>query len=532
MPSSFPQPSSAARHTLIRTARLTAIAGLIAATACTPRTRRTPDDTIVMVIPNLIRDLDPRYAITNYDTKLSLLVVPGLMTTDQLSMEPMFDLAESIERVGDDLTWDVTLKPGLRFSDGSPVTADDVVFTFMSTMAPEMKTLYRESFSQRFASVTALDDRRARFRLVEPVATLFSDLDFGILSRKAAGDDGRFEDGKVVGAGPYRVLRLSADRALLERNPHYHGQQPEVPRLEAVVVRDQNAQALMLVGGSADLIQNGVRMDLVDDITETARLHATNGPSAILSYLMMNNEHPILSDRRVRQAIAFAIDREAIIDGKFRHRAVLATGLMPPTHWSYSGDVPRYLHDPARAAALLDEAGYPDPDGAGGTPRFRLTYKTSADQFRVAVARIIAEQLGQIGIEVEVRAFEFGTFFMDIKKGNFELSSMQTSPIAEPDMAYTYYHSSRVPTPAEINLHNRWRYRNPELDGLLEAGRRELDRDRRRAIYADVQRILATDLPVVPLWHEDNVAIMNLDLRDFHVLPNARFRGVVTARKR
>jgi peptide/nickel transport system substrate-binding protein len=499
--------------------------------ACTPRTRRTPDDTIVLVIPNLIRDLDPRYAITNYDTKLSLLVAPGLMTTDQLSLEPLYDLAESIERGGDDLTWDVTLKPGLRFSDGSPVTAEDVVFTFMSTMSPAMKTLYRESFSQRFVSVTALDARRARFRLVEPVATLFSDLDFGILSHEAAGKDGRFSGGKVVGAGPYRVVRVSADRVLLERNPFYHGPQPKVARLEAVVVRDQNAQALMLVGGSADIIQNSVRMDLVDDITDTARLHATNGPSAILSYLMMNNEHPILSDRRVRQAIAFAIDREAIIEGKFRGRAVLATGLMPPSHWSYSGDVPRYLHDPARAMKLLDEAGYPDPDGPGGAPRFRLTYKTSADQFRVAVARILAEHLRQVGIEVEVRAFEFGTFFMDIKKGNFELSSMQTSPVAEPDMAYTYYHSSRVPTAEDINVHNRWRYRNATLDALLEAGRRELDREKRRRIYAEVQRILATDLPVVPLWHEDNVAIMNVDLHDFHVLPNARFRGLVGASK-
>jgi peptide/nickel transport system substrate-binding protein len=521
--SSFSKRSSVCRAVLI---------GCALAAACSPRTRRTPDDTIVIVIPNLIRDLDPRFAITNYDAKLSRLVAPGLTTADTGTMEPVNELASSIERVGSDYTWDVILKPDLKFSDGSPVTAADVAFSYWTTMDARLGAIHRQSFRERFLWVEPVDRRRVRFHLVQPIATFFSDLDFGIISARAAGDDLRFDGGTVIGAGPYRVVEVGPERALLERNPYYWGQPPPVDRIEVKVVRDQNARALMLVGGSADIVQNSVRLDLVDDIAARGRIHVTSGPSAVLTYLMMNNEHPILSDVRVRRAIAYAIDREAIIDAKFHGRARLSSGLLPPIHWAYEPDVPRYLHDPARAAALLDEAGYPDPDGPGGEPRFRMTYKTSADAFRVAVARILADQLGAVGIDVEVRSFEFGTFFMDIKKGNYELASMQTSAISEPDMAYTYFHSSRVPTPDDLHLHNRWRYRNPELDDLLERGRSAMNRERRVALYGEAQKILARDLPVIPLWHEDNVAVMNVDLTGYQVFPNARFRGLAVADKR
>ncbi len=500
--------------------------------SCAVRKRRTPDDTLVVLIENIIRDVDPRFAITNYDAKLSRLVVPGLTTTDQASMEPMLELAASIEPL-DPVTWEVVLKDGLRFSDGSALTAADVVYSYQSTLDPATKSMHRRGFSERFTRVEAIDERRVRFHLVQPVATLLSDLEFGIFSSAAARrNHGRFPDGMVVGAGAYRLVSYHAERLVLERNPHYFGAAPPMDRIVVRTVRDASARALMLVGGSADLVQNSVRMDLIDDIASRARVHVASGPGAILTYLMLNNEDPVLADVRVRRAIAYAIDRQKIVDVKFQGRALLASGLLPPAHWAYQGAVRRYPYDPERARALLDEAGLTDPDGHGGKPRLRLTYKTSANQFRVAIARIIAAQLGQVGIEVEVRAFEFGTFFMDIKRGNYQLASMQTSPITEPDWLYTYYHSSRIPTPEDLHQHNRWRYRNPRVDQLTEAGRREMSRTRRLDIYAEVQGILADDLPVVPLWHEDNVAVMNVDVRDYQLLPNAKFRGLTRVRKR
>ncbi len=503
-----------------------------AAASCAVKSRRTPDDTVVVLIEDAIRDVDPRFAMTNYDTKVSRLVVPGLTTTDRPNMEPALEMAESIEQL-DDVTWDAVLKPGLVFSDGTPVTSEDVVYTYMSTLDADFGSVHRTGFEERFRSVEAIDERTTRFHLIQPVATLLSDMEFGIVSKAAAEEGGgRFPDGRVIGAGPYRIASYHTEKVVLERNPNYYGEPPRMPRVIIRTVRDSNARALMLVGGSADLVQNSVRLDLVDDIAARERVVVETGPGAILTYLMMNNDDPALSDVRVRRAIAYAIDRQKLIDVKLGGRAVLATGLIPPIHWAYNPNVRRYDYDPDRARALLDEAGFPDPDGPGGEPRMRLTYKTSANQFRVALARIIAAQLGEVGIDVEVRAFEFGTFFMDVKKGNYQLGSMQTSPITDPDWTYTYYNSSRIPTPENLHEHNRWRYRNARVDELTEAGRRESNRDKRLRIYAEVQEILASELPVVPLWHEDNIAVMNVDLEGYEILPNARFRGLTRVFKR
>jgi peptide/nickel transport system substrate-binding protein len=500
---------------------------------CQARVRRTPDDTLVMLYDATINELDPRFALGSGDVKLSRLIVPGLTALDPSTLEPRPELAERIEQ-RDELTWDVLLRAGLRFSDGASLTSEDVVYTFASTLDPATGSLYRQNFGERFTRVEALDARRVRFHLVKPLATFLTDLEYGIVSARAARqhERGRFPGNRVIGAGPFRVERFDTDRLVLARNANYHGAPARMPRVEIRTVRDANARALMLVGGSADLAQNAIRLDLVDAVAERARVDAASGPSAILSYLMMQGEDPVLRDVRVRQAIAHAIDRERVIAVKLGGRAVLATGLLPPTHWAYEPDVARYDYDPGRSQALLDEAGYRDPDGPGGAPRLRLTYKTSADQFRLALARIIASQLGEVGIEVEVRAFEFGTFFADVKRGNYQLATMQTTAITEPDFYYAYFHSSRIPSPEKQDLNNRWRYRNPRVDALTEAGRATADRARRLAAYREVQQILAREVPVIPLWHEDNVAIYNVDVEGYVILPNAGVNGLATAFKR
>lgn len=527
--STTPGRVAAAVHRALLLAAMTVFAGsavLTAAPGCKTRTRRTPDDTLVILLEGKVRSIDPRFTLTNYDVKFSRLVIPGLTTIDQPSLEPVGALAESFEQEGE-LSWVATLRPGVLFSDGSPLTARDVEFTFASTMDPEVGSLFRGSFGERFERVEALDDRRVRFVLKQPLATLFSDLDFGIVSRQAA-----TERDEIIGTGPYRVVAFEPERRLLlERNPHHDGPAGAMPRIEARTVADANARAIMLVGGAADMTQNGVRPDLVESIAERSRIRVDSGPGVILSYLMMQNEDPALSDVRVRRAIAHGIDRDRIIAVKHAGRATPATGLIPRSHWAYEGDVARYPYDPDRARALLDEAGFRDPDGPGGEPRLRLSYKTSTNQFRLAIARIIAAQLGEIGIEIEVRTFEFGTFFTDIKKGNYQIATMDTAAITEPDYLYTYFHSVRIPNPEQPHAHNRWRFRDARFDELVVAGRATFDRDERLALYGEAQQILARELPVIPLWHADNIAILNVAVSGYEILPSARFAGLVRARK-
>lgn len=496
-------------NTLIR---LAAVAVVVA--ACAAKGRRTDDDTLVVVIETPMNTADPRFTVSSYDTKLSRLVTAGLTTVEAPDLEPRLLLAERYERI-DPLTIDFTLRPDAKFSDGSPVLASDVVTTFDTVLARGSKSMHSKAFTERFVRIEARSERVVRFHLVEPLGTLLSDLDFGIVSPKG------------LGAGPYVLRELTATHALLEANPYYFGPAPKVPRVDIRFVRDASARLLMLVGGSADLLQNAVRMDLVEEVRGRPRVQIATAPSVVLTYLMMNTSDPLLAKREVRQAIALALDRPAIIRAKFGGHARLASSLMSTFHWAYNKDLPTWDHDLRRAGALLDAAGFPDPDGAGPEPRLKLIYKTSSDAFRVAVARVVAAQLAEVGIDVEVRSFEFATFFADVKKGSFQLASMQTSELSEPDYYYFYFHSSRIPSEANPDGGNRWRYANPALDRAVEAGRRELDPAKRKPFYDEAQRIIATDLPIITLWHEDTVVMTNAGVHGFHITPNARFIGLI-----
>ncbi len=500
-----------------------AIAALCAAT-CDARRRRTPDDTLVVVIQDKAATIDPRFTLSNYDAAVSHLVAIGLTTVSTANAEPTLALASAIE-ARDPTTIDITLADA-RFSDGSPVTADDVARTYQTVADPRCGSVYSQIFRDRYARVEALDPRHVRFHLVQPLGTLRSDLEFGIVSFHGV-PPGACRLASVIGAGPYVLEELTPYHARFAANP-YFTPRARLPHLELRFVDDASARILMLVGGSADLLENAVRPDLVDEVAQRRRVHVESSRSLLLTYMLLNNDDPALRDLRVREAIALALDRRAVIAARFEGRAVLATGLLPPTHWAYNGDVARWDRDLPRARALLDAAGYrPGPDGV----RLRLTYKTSADAFRVAIAHVLAAQLGEVGIAVEVRPFEFATFFADIKRGNYQIATMQTTPITEPDFYFSYFHSSRIPDERDRDAQNRWHYRDEEFDRVAAAARHELDRDARKALYAEAQRLVARDLPVIPLWHEDNVVLSNVDVQGYAILPDGRFAGLPAVTK-
>ncbi len=289
--------------------RLQSITLALVAAACGVRDRRTPDDTIVVLVEARFTSIDPRYTNSVDDVKLSRLVAPGLTSVENGTVEPRLLLAESITW-RDPRTADVTLRPGLRFSDGTPLTSADVVFTFESARDPAMESALLRNMRDRFAGFEALDERRVRIHLTEPLATLLSDLEFGIVSQRAAGADRRFDGGSVVGAGPYLVESFDAEDIRLRRNPHWPFAAPRTERVRMRTVRDSNARALMLAGGSADLTLNSMRIDLVDDLSQGRRVELATGPGLKLTYIMMNGQDPALRDVRVRRAIAHAIDRE------------------------------------------------------------------------------------------------------------------------------------------------------------------------------------------------------------------------------
>jgi peptide/nickel transport system substrate-binding protein len=383
--------------------------------------------------------------------------------------------------------------------------------------------------------IEQVDAQTLRLNYAHSHSSVVTDLDFPIVKR------GSFEQpsevGLPIGAGPFVPVSEAGEVTRFVRNRFYYAGMPAVERLTVRVVRDANSRLLSLVGGSADLTQNTVSPLLFDAVRKwQSRLQMATAPSALLFYLGMNNEDQRLRDVRVRRALALGIDRERIVRTKLHGAARLATSLLGPFHWAYSPPPPELApnldYNPALAKRLLDAAGFPDPDGDGPQRRFTLVYKTSTDALPVAIARVIAAQLAEIGVGIELRPLEFNIFLSDVKKGNYQLYTLQSAEIAEPNMFRNFLHSAYAPTTKNLDAGlNRMRYKNPEMDALLDAGQAEPDRAKRQVIYRQVQALLIRDLPFIPLWHPDNVVVMQRGVSGYRLWPSAQLSGLAKVEK-
>jgi peptide/nickel transport system substrate-binding protein len=251
-------------------------------------------------------------------------------------------------------------------------------------------------------------------------------------------------------------------------------------------------------------------------------------PYDAFQYLGINLRRPALADVRVRRAIAYAIDRDAIVHYVLAGQAETANGLLPPHHAFHDDDVRGYAYDPARARRLLDSAGYPDPDGDGPLPRLRLRYTTSTVELRRRIAEVIAADLAAVGIELSIESYEWATFFDDIAHGDYDLYSLAWIGIRDPDLFRIVFHSAMTPPAGS----NRGGFANARMDRLTERGRAEGDPAARRAIYARVQRVAARTLPYVPLWWPKNVVVMSARLEGFTPHPAGDFGALVHAHLR
>lgn len=480
-----------------------------------------PDDALVVVLPQDVEQLDPRKVGDAYGLKVSRLIFASLVTIDPRTLEVVPELAERVE-VESPVRYRVTLRAGLRFSDGSVLDTEDVRATFRSIVDPAIGSRFAKNY-QRIERLEVVDAQTIVFVLDAPHATFLTDLEVPILraedAHHAVGVPGGAEP---IGAGPYRLVSRTPGHLELRANPRWLHGAPRFPHVRMVVVRDDNTRALRLLAGKGDLALNAIPPLLVPMFQGDARFHVHTARGIGTTYLGTNLDAPALRDVRVRRAIAYAIDRALLVRTKLGGRAQLARGLVPTGSWAYDEDVPTYPYDPARARALLDDAGLRDPDGAGPEPRLRLTLRTSTDRFRQSIARAIAAMLAEVGIAVEVRPSELATLIADLDAGRFELSTLQLPEVLEPHVLAWFFTSEHVPGEGREGA-NRWRMRDPVLDAAFERGRATNVRAERIAAYRDVQRILAEQLPVIPLWHEDVVAITDARAEAFDVPRDGRF---------
>ncbi len=526
-------PSTSTRRFGRAARRLTIAAAFIALAALWWSWRSgqpTAPEGFTVLLDGAPKGIDPRFSTSDFSVKLSRLVFSGLVTVDNATGDVELDLAKDIKIVSP-THYEITLRDDALWHDGKPVTAADVHYTFTTLNDPKVRSPF-SGFGKRIERIDIHDPHHFSIHLKDPHAPFLADLAFGIVPKHLLEESGVFPDNTAVGSGPFKLhSRQGNVWVSLEAFDQHHKGRPKLDTVVFRIMPDDNTRVLALMGGSGQMAQNAVSPLMVPVVERDPDLEVVSAPSFKYTYLGLNLAREKLADLRVRQAIALAIDRQEIIKYKFNGTARLATGLLAPSHWAYNGQVETYSRDLERAKALLDEAGYTDPDGDGPLPRFEITYKTTTNKFRRAIAELLASQLAEVGIKVKVLAFEWGTFFTDIKSGNFDMCSLQWPSVIEPDLYTWIFHSKSIPTAENRSAGaNRGRYVNHELDKLLDAARQEMDQDKRKALYNKVQAILARDLPYISLWHEDNILVIDKDVQDYQIVPNARFRGLEKAK--
>lgn len=463
---------------------------------------------------NLILEEDPDnfnpiYSSSAYGGQIYSLVFATLFEFDA-TFTPTPMVAESWKATDDGLHYTIKIRQGIKFHDGGDLTADDVAFTLNTLMDPDYT-------GPRSASVVSVDKIYApdlytlQIDLKEPFAPIFTNINFGILQKK------NFEGTPVkgferhpittthpIGAGPYKFVEYKRGQyVLLERNESWfmsaqRDGAPFITTLRFMIIPDPATAQAALENGEIDFLTPNAKEVARLRSDFAAKLQAIDYERNGWGYLLLNTQSEHLQDKLVRQALTYALDRPAIITGVLDNLGVIPAGPISSVSWAFDPALKPLPFDPAKAKALLEEAGYSmGPNGIlekEGKP-FKLRYYSSASSTTSeGVAAIARKNWKDIGIDVEVQFMDYTAMNEQfLKPGRFDVSFAGIALGIDPDQ-YNQFHSSAV------SGFNRGRYSNPRVDQLLEEGRREPNLEKRKAIYAEYQQILVDDAPVILLY--------------------------------
>jgi peptide/nickel transport system substrate-binding protein len=471
---------------------------------------------LVMLIEKHVPTFDPRASADSAAERFRQLVFNSLMRKGE-NFEAVPDLAENVSNSADYKTFTFKLRPDIKFHDGRRFSALDVKYTF-ETMLADKSLVKRASFEQDLAAIHVLDPQTVVFHCRNPFPSLLNDvIPVGIIPEGSADQQAK----QPIGTGPFKFSNYIEDQEIvLNAYDQYFDGRPSFNELRIKVVPDNSTRESELRKGTVDLAINA---DLdpvtVESLQQAPAVKVIVADGTNLAHLGVNLLDPILKNLRVRQALAYAIDRETIIRELLRGQAKPAGSLLPITQAAYERDVRAYNYDLARATQLLDEAGF---KAVNGQPRFKLTLKTSTLSIARKIGEALQAQLRRVGINLELQSLERQKLTQDMTDGNFQLYyNVMVGGNQSTDMFRFVYHSRSIPP----NGQNRSRYVNPQLDKLLDESL-TASQERRQQIFSAAQKLLAEELPQIYLWYQSTIVIHRDRLAEVKPDPSGDWRVV------
>jgi peptide/nickel transport system substrate-binding protein len=488
---------------------------LLALSSCSHPVATEPG-VVNFLIESMPTNLDPRIGTDGPSERIDSLLFDSLVELDEHRI-PQGDLAETWEQP-DRLSYVFHLRRGVKFHDGRALTSADVKYSFDSVIDRTVTTAKRGTF-QLVKSIEAPDATTVIFHLSEPNSGFLTDIcrpAFGIVPAGAGSNTA----GHPIGTGPFRFVSAQQDDSVvLERNPAFFRTPPKIEQVRFRVVPEAVVRALELRKGSADLEESSLAPDMIPVLRQQSAIDVTEDPGTNYAYVAFNFDDPVLARREVRQALAYATDREEIVRYLYRGQARLADCPLPPNSWAYDSDIAHFGFDPQRAEQLLDAAGFPRRTASDGM-RMKLALKTSTDESTRLLGAVLKEQWRKVGVDLDLLSMEPATFLSEIGRGNFQLYTLRWIGVNNDPEFYEFaFSSNRMPPMGG----NRGHYRNAALDALLDEARVESDQEKRGALFGQIQKIVAEDMPYLSLWYMDNVSVHRKRISNVRLSPTGDY---------
>ena len=472
-------------------------------------------------------NLDPPQVTDLNSARVARRIVETLVTFPEESTQVVPGLAESWSISKDGLTYTFKLRKGVKFHDGTPLNAEAVKFSIERQFNPEHpanklgKYPFANFFFGNLKAVEVMDDSTVRFVLKEPRASFLAILTAGaasIVSPTAVKKWGADYPLNPVGTGPFRYVSWQrGQQVVLEKNPDYWKGAVKLDRVVYRPIVEDQARLTELMTGAVDLIV-GVPPDFVAQLEGSAKVSIAKQVGAHVWYLGINNQKKPFDDKRVRQALNYAVNKEAIVKDVLKGTGAVSKGPVLPNTWGADAALKAYPYDPQKAKQLLAEAGYPN----GFSTTLWVPESGSGMQSPVAMSTVMQSNLKAVGVNVALQTMEWGAFLAKLRTQEQELFALSwMAGTEDPDMVmYPLLHSSQW-TP---NGPNRALYKNTRFDELLAQARLVTDQAERAKLYREAQKILVEDAPWVFVDHEVQIAAVSKRVQGFKLHPSFDLR--------
>ena len=460
--------------------------------------------------------LDPRLTKNTSGFRVKELAFNGLVAINS-DYSPVADLAEKWENP-DDKTWVFHLRQGVKFHDGSNLTANDVKYTYESVLDQAFSSPVR-AFYLSVDKIEAPDNNTVTFTLKSPFAPFLSYMDLSIVPR-ASGMKSDFGT-KPTGTGPFKVDTWNTGDSIdLSAFDAFYAGRPSIDRVRLRVVPDNSARVVALETGDLDFVQSPLSPQDVARVESSGKLKVDRTPAAGYTYVNLNCADPILSDKNVRQALSHLVNKQQIIDTIYKGIGKAANGPIVPGMWAYSADIPSYDYSPDRAKQLLDAAGW--KAGADGIRakdgrKFSLIVRThSEDPDRKQLIQVLQSEFQNVGIDATTNTVEFPALFQDVQDNKYQVVVIGWLNLSDPDRAT--FRQFTVDGTA-----NYGKYKNDQVDRLLKQARTTLDHSKAKQLYTDAVKQIVDDAPYIFVQYQEYIAMYTPKLQSYSINPVANW---------